>query len=1038
MAKAKERAPLLTRLLAVTPAEAPRVVPAAAFQFSFVAGVAILKSVSSALAVARFDATTLAWLYLGAAVAAGLAAAADAAILRTPRSPLTSMVISAALTALLGVGAALGSKEAVAVLYLFAEGYATLSSVRFWASLGEGFDPRESKRLFGVIGGFGMGGMMLGGALGGLASLVGAPSLLGFAVLSMLGCAALSRVLRRQTGAAPRKRSSSVAEMQAVGGGGALRSRSLPRLRELGPIFKGDRYLRLLGTFAALAAVLTVISDYLFRVSAQGAQEDELAVLFGWSSLVLGVCAMAFQLFAAGRVLTRFGVFRYLSLVPFGTAAVGLACVFRPGLWPAFALRVVESLGSLSLQPTGMQLLYAPLPDATRVPARAVVDGLIKKGGAAVGGLALIAVASYADRASLALAVVGISVVVYGVLLWLKVAYVALIDARLTGAQWGQAVALDAESRAILLQRLADRDPDRVLMAADLLAAHRATPYAAWVRMLLAHPSDWVRTRGVKLAAELNLHEVVPKLRAIAEADVRRPRDEAVFALARLDVDARAYLSKFLGSADPGVRASAIAALLPGEHAREEVDGPARRALRSMLEAPDAAPAERRELARLLGRLAGTPYAALIDPLLDDPDPSVRRLAAVSAGECGRTDLAPKLLQMLAERPLRRDVRQALAAMGDAILPQLEQALNDKSRPARERYELPRLLRYVGTDKAALVLLSSNPGDDPFLRYRIAQSLTRMHRAHEELIFDRARVNEAVQRRIDSYLYYLPIFRDLQRSLGDRAILVRALGDRLDQGLETVFRLLGLIWPQRSMLNVYNRLVGGEPRERAYALELFEHLVDEGTRARLLPMLERWHRLPSDEGEVERAPARLMELAVSKDAVLRACALHKANRAGDEEGAVSEKVVEKVFLLEGVSIFEKCGVDDLAALAAIATEKRFPAGAVIFRENDPGDSLYVIVDGKVLTEKDGKPILEMGEKEAFGETSLLDGLPTPAATRALADTRVLAIDRQDFLDLLADRPELLQGLFTVLTRQMRQVLELAAAAKYGGAASKAS
>ncbi|MGC4116439.1 MAG: cyclic nucleotide-binding domain-containing protein [Myxococcales bacterium] len=181
---------------------------------------------------------------------------------------------------------------------------------------------------------------------------------------------------------------------------------------------------------------------------------------------------------------------------------------------------------------------------------------------------------------------------------------------------------------------------------------------------------------------------------------------------------------------------------------------------------------------------------------------------------------------------------------------------------------------------------------------------------------------------------------------------------------------------------------------------------------------------------MERAPARLMELSVSKDAVLRACALHGTRKPGaEEEGEVSDKVVEKVFLLEGVSIFERCSVDDLAALAAIATQKHFAAGTVIYRENDPGDALYVIVEGKVLTEKDGRRILEQSAKEAFGETSLLDGLPRPASTRALTDTRALAIDRQDFLDLLADRPEILQGLFAVLTKQMRQVLELAAAAK---------
>ncbi|HCF62593.1 MAG TPA: hypothetical protein DFS52_31970, partial [Myxococcales bacterium] len=88
--------------------------------------------------------------------------------------------------------------------------------------------------------------------------------------------------------------------------------------------------------------------------------------------------------------------------------------------------------------------------------------------------------------------------------------------------------------------------------------------------------------------------------------------------------------------------------------------------------------------------------------------------------------------------------------------------------------------------------------------------------------------------------------------------------------------------------------------------------------------LERHHRLPGGQGEVERAPARLLELAVSRDAVLRACAIYTLRRRAPEaaalqiveEGTVSERVMEKVFLLEGVGIFERCSVDDLAALAA--------------------------------------------------------------------------------------------------------------------------
>ncbi len=576
-------------------------------------------------------------------------------------------------------------------------------------------------------------------------------------------------------------------------------------------------------------------------------------------------------------------------------------------------------------------------------------------------------------------------------------------------------------------------------MAADLLAAHRATPASPWVRMLLAHPSERVRHRGVLLSAEFGLTEVVPKLRSLVGSDVRRPRDEAVVALARLDSDARGFLAPLLGSSDPGLRGAAVAALVPGE-LRDGAHGPATAALDALVQQLDASEGERRELARLLGRLPGTRWAAGLDRLVDDPDPGVRRLAIAAAGECRRLQLVPRLLEFLGDRAYRTEARRALAAMGEPIVEAVAAALGDRTRPLALRWELPRLLRYIGTPRAAQALLDGHAGGDPFLRYRIALALSHLRRHHEELQFDRGRVLEAVVRRVEAYGYYLPIYRDLQRALGDGAIVVRALRGRLDQGGEMVFRLLGLVYPLRSMMNVYNRFARGEPRERAYALELFENLVDEDVRDRIVPLAERWHRLPSGEGSAERAPGRLEELAGSKDPVLRACARYAAGHAGGglsagriEEDAVSDSVVQKVFLLEGVRIFEKCSVDDLTALASIAEERRFPAGTVIYRENDPGDALFVLVEGHVLAEKEGRTILEVREKEAFGDVSLLDGEPRPASARALEDSRALVIDRQDFLDLLSDRPELLKGLFAVLTRQMRQVLELAAPQRGGGA-----
>jgi ATP/ADP translocase/HEAT repeat protein len=1034
MSEKVKRAGLLSRVLSLTSEEAARVLPAAAFQFCFVAGVSVLKAATNALVVARFDATLLPALYIAAAVATSLAAAADGTLRNSQDPPRVSMVVCAVVTSVLAVAAYLGLSGAAILLYLFAEGYTTVASVRFWASLGESFDARESKRLFGVIGGFGMAGAIAGGlfasALGGV---LGATVVLAFTVASMLACAALGRSLARRTARRGTERTISSVEHRSV----ASVKRVLYPRGEAVRFLREHPYPRALSLLSALLAVLTVASDYLFRVSANGYDEAALAALFGAIQLAMGVAAMLFQLFLSGRVLARFGIFRYLLIAPFSVAVLGVVCAFRPGLLVAFALKVVESLGSLSINPTGMQLLYGPLPDGVGVPARALIDGLVKKSGAAAGGVVLLLLAPVCTDRALAWIVVGVSVAVLFALGPLKRLYVAAIDARLAGARWGEGIALDAEARGILLKALSDPDPTRALLAADLLSQDRPMEFAPWVRVLLAHPSDRVRLRGVRLALELNLKELVPKLRAIAKSDVRRPRDEAVFALARMDDESPRRLAPLLASPDIGLKGAAVAALVRAELSSGIAGGPAGAILDELLARRDAPAGERRELARLLGRLGGTPYASGLDRLLDDPDVSVRRLAVASAGECSRVALAPRLVRLLADRELRRGARESLASMGDAVIEVLEDALNDRATVVSVRYEIPRLLRYLGTPRAAQVLLFSNIGDDPFLRYRVALALSRLRREQDALFFDPQRVTEAIHRRVDAYLYYLPIYRDLRRALPDGAILLRAMEDRLDQNLESVFRLLGLVYPHKSMMNVFHRFTSGEGRVRAYALELFDNLVDEGMRVRVLPMMERFHRLPSDDGEVERAPARLLELVVSKDLVLRACAITTARRAAPEaqiiripeEGAVSENVVAKVFLLEGVDIFSRCSVDDLAALSAIASERRYTMGSLIYRENDPGEALYVIVEGQVRIDKAGKAVLHLRAKESFGETSLLDGDPRPADALALTEVRVLAIDRQDFLDLVSDRPELLKGLFGAVTRHLRLVIEVAAAGR---------
>lgn len=82
----------------------------------------------------------------------------------------------------------------------------------------------------------------------------------------------------------------------------------------------------------------------------------------------------------------------------------------------------------------------------------------------------------------------------------------------------------------------------------------------------------------------------------------------------------------------------------------------------------------------------------------------------------------------------------------------------------------------------------------------------------------------------------------------------------------------------------------------------------------------------------------------------------------------------------------------------------------------------MIVEGAAEARREGEVVLTMKARESFGETSLFDGAPRINEVIATQDCTVLTIDRRDFLDLLGDRPELLGGMFRVMSRQLKTMV----------------
>lgn len=122
--------------------------------------------------------------------------------------------------------------------------------------------------------------------------------------------------------------------------------------------------------------------------------------------------------------------------------------------------------------------------------------------------------------------------------------------------------------------------------------------------------------------------------------------------------------------------------------------------------------------------------------------------------------------------------------------------------------------------------------------------------------------------------------------------------------------------------------------------------------------------------------------------------------------------------LREIPLFSELSDDALRAVAQIASEVELPAGQVMIQPNDPGLGMFVVEDGSVVVELDGREV-KLGPGEFFGELALLipEGIRA-ARVRALTDVRCLAIARKDFAELLDGEPAISVAMLPVLARRL--------------------
>jgi HEAT repeat protein len=620
----------------------------------------------------------------------------------------------------------------------------------------------------------------------------------------------------------------------------------------------------------------------------------------------------------------------------------------------------------------------------------------------------------------------------------------------------------DDEGLAVIERTVRKGDPAHVLFALQLMERGNPDRVGPLVMGVLDHESPQVRAYALNVLRRVGPPGALDAVRARLQTEPEpRVRGAALRCLADLaGAGAQEELVSHLEHPAPEVRQGAVVGLvwLGADFARKYV-----------YERSRSRSSERRTwAARVIAEAGYEGFERPLRRLLRDPDPDVRRTALATAGVLGEHELWPALMRGLRQRALCGPSANAFVTIGAEAVPFLERSFTDDVPPDLG-VRLVRVLGRIQGEAATKLLARRLAFPVETVRHEVLDALRQCGYVAQGA--EATRVREQIEREAGSAALTLAWLRDLDED-ASLDLLRGALEAEVARSRERVFLLLSFVYDAQAILRAREHRADPSREKRAYALEVLDVTLETDLRRRVLPLLD---DAPDKSARLAEwfphppvpSSRRLVEI-LERDPEwatpwTQACAMHVAAQSigigvrekveavvsGETTALVREtatsaierldalasgavrveterrrmNTIEKVITLKAVQMFARTSEDVLADIASVLEEMDLEAGHLIFDKGAVGDSMYIIVEGRVRVFDGERTIVELGQRDIFGELALLDPEPRFASIETLEPTRLLRLDREAFLELMAGNIEIVRGILHVLCQRLRRTVK---------------
>jgi len=1034
----------LRKIFNIKSGEAPKVLYISLYLFSATGALILLRSLINALLLQVCEVSALPYVFTAQAiffviVSVGYTAFISKASKRVEVNVFLTLFLLILIASRFFL--AFHYKWFVFVLYVIIETFSVILLIQCWMLISDCFDSRQGKRLYPIVGVGSTIGAISGGFFAkGFAKTIGTENLI-FCTLPLIGMTLFlgQKIISNYYEQAP----SSSHENQ----GENLITRLGNGFVE---IFK-DNLLLILMIFVVCARIGSTLIDFQFKASVKAAYSmDEITAFMGAFYAFSNFITFFIQLFVANRFLMIFGFAMGLAVMPiavfFGTTVFLLIPIF----WFIVGTKFFEDVARYSIGKSSVELAYLPLPQQVKQRAKVTFDGMIVPVSVIIASCVLIFTKNFLSVRTLSFLVIAFAGIAIAVCFRMKKPYTEKLKEALSSRKIrlqeipGLGDLIGRQSKDMINNSLKGSDESAILFSLQLSQDFKIPVDISKIESLYQNKNKKIKVAALETVRVIGNKGYTKKIISLLEKeDDPEVKSECLRTLKYIsDEDLNHYVIPYLKDYDSTVRANCIIYLF----AKGGIEGiiSSAESLKSLINSNKKENLQ--AAAYIMGELKENYFNRALKNLLLSKDYNVRLAAITAAGSVASDDLLPQLLEYLKDKRFSRFARKSISNYKPSVVPKLLEEYGSVEGNMFYKIQLLKILANFSCDESASALIEILSSEFAEIRYTAEKSLIKLKKETVDL----SRYNERIISTLEDemnvgYKFYVLLDLLPKESGAGLEIINREIEHRIKQANDRIFRLLALIYNQNTIYKIYLNFMSKQKRLISNSMELLDNLLDRSISKEILPFLEDMTleekvRLAKEKGKVEfKENLDWIDVIVGeKDDWLTNVAFYcnktEAKKRFPEEFERRKymiPVLEKIYFLKGVPLFSELSGETLRLVSDMVKEVSFEKGATIFKENDPGDSLYLILSGKVKVEKSGKEVTVLKERSCFGEIALLDYAPRTATIKTIEDCDLLRLNKEDFWELLEEYPEISKGVMQILAKRLRSSLEKFEVSKIG-------